>query len=269
MLGMRRGVPIRFMLLHAAFAQDLRADAVGAQVHAAALGRLRRRAPCLRTAPAAASPLSPQLSSTATPLPCAGDVRQAGVQAPGVHRRGRPPARRAPTAARAPAPARCRRRSSCPRTSARCTPWLGLSRKAWAVNSPKAVCSGARADLLDQRFVAAAVLDQVGDGADLQAVLGGEQLQVGQARHGAVVVHDLADHRGGRAAGHGGQVAAGFGMAGAHQHAAVDRLQREDVAGLHQVARRWRRGPRRPAPCARGRRRRCRWSRLRPLRWTR
>ena len=80
------------------------------------------------------------------------------------------------------------------------------------------------------------MLDQVGDGADLQAVLGGEQLQVGQARHGAVVLHDLADHGGGRSAGHRGQVAAGFGMAGAHQHAAVDRLQREDVAGLDQVA---------------------------------
>ena len=50
MLGMRRGVPIRFMRVHAAFAQDLRADAVGAQVHAAALGRLRgaRRALELR-----------------------------------------------------------------------------------------------------------------------------------------------------------------------------------------------------------------------------
>jgi hypothetical protein len=80
------------------------------------------------------------------------------------------------------------------------------------------------------------VLDQVGDGAYLQAVLGREQQQVGQAGHGAVVLHDLADHGGRRAAGHAGQVAAGFGMAGAHQHAAVHRLQREDVARLHQVA---------------------------------
>jgi hypothetical protein len=66
-------------------------------------------------------------------------------------------------------------------------------------------------------------------------VLGRKQLQVGQARHGAVVLHDLADHGGGAAAGHGGQVAAGLGVAGAHEHAAVHRLQREDVAGLHQV----------------------------------
>jgi hypothetical protein len=32
-----------------------------------------------------------------------------------------------------------------------------------------------------------------------------------------------------------GQIAAGLGVAGAHQHAAVLGLQREDVAGLHQV----------------------------------
>jgi len=92
-------------------------------------------------------------------------------------------------------------------------------------------------DALDQRFVAAAVLDQVRDGADLQAVLLGEHLQVRQAGHGAVVVHDLADHRGRRQARHARQVAAGFGVAGAHQHAAVLGLQREDVARLHQVAR--------------------------------
>ena len=50
----------------------------------------------------------------------------------------------------------------------------------------------------DQGFVAAAVGDQVGDGADLQAMGLGEDLQIGQAGHAAVVVHDLADH-GGRA----------------------------------------------------------------------
>ncbi|MNT34167.1 hypothetical protein D3C72_1701280 [compost metagenome] len=66
-------------------------------------------------------------------------------------------------------------------------------------------------------------------------MLGRKDLQVGQAGHRAVVVHHFADHRGGRAAGHGGEVAAGFGVAGAHEHAAVHRLQREDVAGLHQV----------------------------------
>ena len=90
---------------------------------------------------------------------------------------------------------------------------------------------------LDDGFMLAAVLDQVGDGADLELVLAGELHQVGQARHGAVGLEDLADHGGGRQAGHGGQVAAGLGVAGAHQHAAGHRAHREDVAGLHQVGR--------------------------------
>jgi len=77
------------------------------------------------------------------------------------------------------------------------------------------------------------VLDQVGDGADFQAMFGREQLQIGQARHRAVVFHDLTDHGGRAAAGHGSQVAARFGVTRAHQHPAIDRLQREDVAGLH------------------------------------
>ena len=88
---------------------------------------------------------------------------------------------------------------------------------------------------LQEPVVLAAPGDQVGDGADLEAMLGRKQLQIGQAGHGAVVLHDLADHRCGAAACHGGQVATGFSMACAHQHAAVHRLQREDVAGLDQV----------------------------------
>ena len=79
------------------------------------------------------------------------------------------------------------------------------------------------------------MLDQISDGANFEAVFSGKQQQVGQPGHGAVVVHDLADHGGGRAASHAGEVATGFGVTGAHQHAAVDCLQREDVTGLHQV----------------------------------
>jgi len=96
---------------------------------------------------------------------------------------------------------------------------------------------GAAAQALDQRFVAAAVFDEVGDGADLQRVLPGEDFEVRQARHRAVVLHDLADHGRRCEAGHAGEVAAGLGVPGAHQHAAVLRLQREDVAGLHQIGR--------------------------------
>ncbi len=59
--------------------------------------------------------------------------------------------------------------------------------------------------------------------------------QIRQPRHGAVVAHDLAQHRGGREAGEARQVAARFGVAGAHQHAAGMRDQRKDMAGLHDV----------------------------------
>ena len=93
----------------------------------------------------------------------------------------------------------------------------------------------AAAQALDQGLVVAAVGDQVGDGADLQAVLAGEHFQIRQPGHAAVVVHDLADHGRRRQACHGRHVATGLSVAGAHQHAAVLGLQREDVAGLHQV----------------------------------
>ena len=55
--------------------------------------------------------------------------------------------------------------------------------------------------------------------------------------HRAVVVHDLADHAGRGEARQTRQVDRGFGVAGAHQHAAVARHQREDVAGRHDVLR--------------------------------
>ena len=87
-----------------------------------------------------------------------------------------------------------------------------------------------------QRLGAAAVFDQIGNGANFQAMRGGKHLQIRQARHGAVVIHDLANHPRRRAASHRRQVAARFGMAGAHQHTAINGLQRKDVAGLHQVA---------------------------------
>ena len=90
---------------------------------------------------------------------------------------------------------------------------------------------------LDQGFVLAAVMDQVGDGADLEAVLVRELKQVRQPGHGPVILEDLADHRGRLHAGQLGKIATGFGVAGAHQHAAVLGHQREDVAGLDDVGR--------------------------------
>jgi hypothetical protein len=60
-------------------------------------------------------------------------------------------------------------------------------------------------------------------------------------------------------AGHAGEVAAGFGVAGADQHAAFAGGDREDVAGLDDVVRVGVAWPRQPAWCAPGRRPKCRW----------
>ena len=95
---------------------------------------------------------------------------------------------------------------------------------------------GALGNALDQGLRLAAVMDQVGNRADFQAMLLGKHQQVRQARHGAVVLHDFANHGSGRQAGHGRQVAAGFGVACAHQHAAFLRFQREDMARLDDIA---------------------------------
>ena len=81
------------------------------------------------------------------------------------------------------------------------------------------------------------VADQFRHRDHLQAVAAAELLQLRDARHGPVLVHDLADHAGGVEAGQAGQVHAGFGLPGAHQHAALPRAQREDVAGAREVGR--------------------------------
>jgi hypothetical protein len=70
-----------------------------------------------------------------------------------------------------------------------------------------------------------------------EAVLLREDAQVGQARHRAVLVHDLADHGHRRAAGHAREVHRALGLARAAQHAARHRAQREDVARAHEILR--------------------------------
>jgi len=88
---------------------------------------------------------------------------------------------------------------------------------------------------LDGLFVEHAVFDEIGDGADLDAVLGGKLLQIGAAGHGAVLVEDLHDHRRRLEAGQARQITAGLGMPGTGQHAAGLGHQRKDVARLHQI----------------------------------
>ena len=64
----------------------------------------------------------------------------------------------------------------------------------------------------------------------------GEGDQVGQPRHGAVVVHDLADDAGRIKPGKAREIDGRLGMAGADQHAAVLGDQREHMARGHDVA---------------------------------
>ena len=83
---------------------------------------------------------------------------------------------------------------------------------------------------LDEVIVFAAIGDEVGDGADLETVKLRELHEVGQPRHRAVVVHDLADHAGRIEPREPRDIDGGFGMAGAHQRAAVARDQRKHMA---------------------------------------
>ena len=80
-----------------------------------------------------------------------------------------------------------------------------------------------------------AVADDVAHGGDLEAVLFGEDLELGHAGHGAVFVHDFADDAGGLEAGELGKIDAAFGLARALEHAAGAGAQRKDVAWGHEV----------------------------------
>ena len=84
---------------------------------------------------------------------------------------------------------------------------------------------------LDDGVVTPPVGDEIGDGGDFHAVTLGERRQVREPGHGAVVVHDLADHARRVEAGEAGDVDRRFRMARADEHTPVARHQGEHVAG--------------------------------------
>ena len=90
-------------------------------------------------------------------------------------------------------------------------------------------------DEIDELLVAAAIADEVADRGDLQPVLLGELHEVRHSGHGAIVVHDLADHARGVEAGEPRDIDRSLGVAGADHHAAVLSDQREDVPGGDDV----------------------------------
>ena len=79
------------------------------------------------------------------------------------------------------------------------------------------------------------VADQVADRDHADRVLAAEPLELRHARHRAVLVHHLADDARGVEAGEPREVDGGLGLAGAHEHAAFLRAQREHVAGTREV----------------------------------
>ena len=86
-------------------------------------------------------------------------------------------------------------------------------------------------------FVRQPVMDQVGDGADLELVRTGELFEVAAARHAAVLVHDFDDDRRRGIARQPRQIAAGFGMPRPPQDAAGLGNDRKDMARLNDVLR--------------------------------
>jgi hypothetical protein len=86
-----------------------------------------------------------------------------------------------------------------------------------------------------EALVFKAVGDDLRDTHDVESVCFSDDLQVGQASHGAVFVHDFADHAGFGEAGHAGEVNRGFGLPGADEDSTVLGAQGEHVARPGEV----------------------------------
>ena len=90
-----------------------------------------------------------------------------------------------------------------------------------------------------QLLVEPAIRDQVGNRHQFQVELVREASELRQPRHRPVVIEDLAEHARGVEPRKAAQIHGGFGMSGPLQHAALLRLEREDVPRPGQVG--WRR----------------------------
>ena len=185
-----------FHAADAEVSQNLRTDAVDAGIP------FRRRPGGIGSAVRRASRsalLSGRCSSTMTPYwpwrasaSCAWSSVKAGTAAGRVEKFGR-----APTAAQGTRTSVSTSARISPLVSARCV--VPPTRSTKAMQHEVAVGGGNwfRTPRARSAFRLRAVMDQVGDGADLQSVLAAEGDEFRQAGHGAVVVHDLADDGGG------------------------------------------------------------------------
>ena len=94
-----------------------------------------------------------------------------------------------------------------------------------------------RRQTMDVPLVLHPILNDVGDGDDLEAVLEGEVAQVRQARHRPVFIHDLADHRARIHPGDLREIDARFRLSGALEHSTLFRAQRKDVTRTREIVR--------------------------------
>ena len=91
------------------------------------------------------------------------------------------------------------------------------------------------ADAFDEALALEAVLDDLGDAAHFDGVLGAELFEVGDAGHFAVGLHDFDDGSGGVEAGEAAEIDGAFGLACADQDAAIAAAEGIDVAGADEV----------------------------------
>ena len=89
----------------------------------------------------------------------------------------------------------------------------------------------------NERFMLHPIVDQIGDGDDLELMLAGKDFQVRHARHGAVVLHDFTDHARRRQPGQTAQVHRSLGLAGANKNAALARENRKHMPGADNILR--------------------------------
>src|SRR5262245_26668862 len=90
-------------------------------------------------------------------------------------------------------------------------------------------------DLMNESLRLKAKLDEVRYGDHLQSVDLREILQLLDARHRAVVIHDFADHTGRVESGDASQINRCFGLAGANQHTTFSCTQGKYMARPDQV----------------------------------
>ena len=89
----------------------------------------------------------------------------------------------------------------------------------------------------DVALVLHAVADQVGYREHLHVVLAAKFVQLRDARHRAVFVHDFADDGGWVQSRDAREIDARFGLSGANEHASIPRAQRKNVAGPRKILR--------------------------------